>query len=169
MPHDGLIRSPHPASSLLLPIKPTRRVRDVSAVAMRVPTVVALVLSLSSISWPSTIPVSSNQSLPNGLGQTMEPPAVPVGRDRYEAPATTALKHVRRRKDDSWSLPAKPLHPFQPDHGLTPLLDLRVLSAVNHESEYSDCQNTRDDSNQCCRIHRMYPPFSQISCIPKTP
>jgi hypothetical protein len=49
-----------------------------------------------------------------------------------------------------------------------PLLDLRLLSTVNHESEYSDCHNTRDESNQRCRIHRMYPPFSQISCNTKT-
>jgi hypothetical protein len=76
------MRSPHPASSLLLPIKPIRRVRGVSAMAIRVPTVVALVLSLSSISGPAMIPVPSSQSLPNALGQTMEPHAVPVGRDR---------------------------------------------------------------------------------------
>jgi hypothetical protein len=52
-----------------------------------------------------------------------------------------------------------PAH-FNQTTAVNPLLDLRVLSAINHESEYNDCQNTRDDSNKCCRIHRMYPPFS---------
>jgi len=46
MPDEGLISSPHPASSRLLPIKPIRRVRDVSAIAIREPTVVALVMFL---------------------------------------------------------------------------------------------------------------------------
>ena len=49
MPDEGLISSPHPASSRLLPTKPIRRVRDVSAIVIRVPTVVALVISLRFI------------------------------------------------------------------------------------------------------------------------
>jgi hypothetical protein len=169
MPHDGLIRSPHPASSLLLPIKPTRRVSDVSAMAMRVPIVVALVLSLSSIFWPSTIPVPSIQNLPNGLGQTMELHAVPVSLGPHMRPRR--LQHSSKFGGEKMSYGFFAKNP--PPHSnqvtaVNPLLDLRVLSTVNQESEHSDCQNTRDDSNQCCRIHRMYPPFSQISCNPKT-
>ena len=140
-----------------------------SAMVICVPIVVPLVLSLSSIFWPSTIPVPSNQNLLNGLGQTMEPQVVPqLAGTAYEAPATAARKQVRRRNDDPWIFSANHSTPFQPGHGCESLLDLCVLSTVNHESEYSDCQNTRDESNQRCRIHRMYPPFSQISCNPKT-
>jgi hypothetical protein len=49
MPDEGLIRSPHPASSRLLPAKPIKRVRDVSAIVIRVPTVVVLVTFLRFI------------------------------------------------------------------------------------------------------------------------
>jgi hypothetical protein len=49
MPDEGLIRSPHPASSRLLPAKPIKRVRDVSAIVIRVPTVVARVTFLRFI------------------------------------------------------------------------------------------------------------------------
>jgi hypothetical protein len=49
MPDEGLIRSPHPASSRLLPAKPIKRARDVSAIVIRVPTVVALVTFLRFI------------------------------------------------------------------------------------------------------------------------
>src|ERR1700744_1715049 len=45
-PDEGLMRSPHPESSRLLPTNPIRRVRDVSAIVIRVPTVVALVMFL---------------------------------------------------------------------------------------------------------------------------
>jgi len=51
MPDEGLIRSPHPASSRLLPAKPTRRVRDVSATAICVPMVFAFVLFLNVIAF----------------------------------------------------------------------------------------------------------------------
>lgn len=44
MPDEGLMRSPHPASSRRFPAKPVKRVRKVSAVVICVPTVVALVL-----------------------------------------------------------------------------------------------------------------------------
>jgi hypothetical protein len=49
MPDEGMIRSPHPASSRLLPNKPIRRVRDVSAVMILVQTTVALVVSMRFI------------------------------------------------------------------------------------------------------------------------
>jgi hypothetical protein len=44
MPDEGLMRSPHPASSRRFPARPLKRVRKVSAVVICVPTVVALVL-----------------------------------------------------------------------------------------------------------------------------
>src|ERR1700727_1453693 len=50
MPDEGLMRRPHPASSRFLPIKPMRRVRNVSAIVICVPTVVALVMLLRRIS-----------------------------------------------------------------------------------------------------------------------
>jgi len=106
IPDEGLIRSPHPASSRLLPAKPTRRVRDVSAIVIRVPTVVALVMFLRFIVFVFT--------------------------------CRCVLKA---------------------NHGR--LECFRVLSAVYHECEYSHSQNTCDDSNECCRIHLMSPPFSQ--------
>jgi hypothetical protein len=59
-------------------------------------------------------------------------------------------------------LPGKPLA-LSTSTTAQSLLDLRVLSTVNHESEHSDCQNTCDNANQCCRIHLMYPPFFPIS------
>jgi hypothetical protein len=57
IPDEGLISSPHPESSRLLPTKPIRRVSDVSAMVIRVPTVLALVISLSGIvvSLPVTL------------------------------------------------------------------------------------------------------------------
>ena len=49
MPDEGLIRSPHPAPSRLLPAKPIKRLSEVSAIVIRVPTVVAFVTSLRFI------------------------------------------------------------------------------------------------------------------------
>jgi hypothetical protein len=72
------------------------------------------------------------------------------------------VQHSRKfgeRKNEPW-FSSTPRHPNQ----LTivkSLLNLRVLSAVYQESKHSDCQNTCDNANQCCRIHLMYPPFSQ--------
>jgi len=134
-----------------------------------VPIVVPLVLSLSSIFWPSTIPVPANQDLLNGLGQTMEPQVVPSWPGPHMRPRR--LQHASKYGGETmihgFFRETTPPH-FSQVTAVNPLLDLRLLSTVNHESEYSDCQNTRDESNQRCRIHRMYPPFSQISCNPKT-
>jgi hypothetical protein len=44
MPEEGVIRSPHPASSRRRPARPTRRVRQVSAIVIPEPIVVAFVL-----------------------------------------------------------------------------------------------------------------------------
>jgi hypothetical protein len=57
IPDEGLIRSPHPEPSCLLPTKPIRRVRDVSAIVIRVPTVVALVMFLMFVVLSSHVTV----------------------------------------------------------------------------------------------------------------
>jgi hypothetical protein len=57
IPDEGLISSPHPESSRLLPTSPVRRVRDVSAMVIRVPTVVALVMFLRFIVLSSPVTV----------------------------------------------------------------------------------------------------------------
>jgi hypothetical protein len=74
-------------------------------------------------------------------------------------PGECSTQGFGERKNDPWFSSTPPhLHQLT---AVKSLLNLCVLSAVYQESEHSDCQNTCDDSNQCCRIHLMYPPFSQ--------
>lgn len=80
---------------------------------------------------------------------------------------SAAFNQTRRAKNNPWFPSRKTTRLSNQLTTAQSLLDLRVLSTINQESEHSDCQNTRDDSNQCCRIHRIDPPFSQISCNSK--
>jgi hypothetical protein len=49
MPDEGLMRSPHPASNVFLPIKPIRRDKKESATVIRLPTMLAFVVFQSII------------------------------------------------------------------------------------------------------------------------
>jgi hypothetical protein len=48
-------------------------------------------------------------------------------------------------------------HPFAVQHQLG---GLSTAPAIDHNSKYNDCQHTCDESNDCCRIHLFFPPFS---------
>jgi hypothetical protein len=81
----------------------------------------------------------------------------------HDLPSTSpALRDGLRERTFRGFLPGKtaPRNLYQATTAKS-LLDFRMLSAIYQESEYSDCQNTCDDANQCCRIHLMYPPFSR--------